>query len=395
MSLHQFLLEPITCHAWNRDRTQIAISPNNHEVHIYKKSSNQWIKTHELKEHNGHITGIDWAPKSDRIVTCGADRNAYVWSQKEGVWKPTLVILRINRAATFVKWSPLENKFAVGSGARLISVCYFESENDWWVSKHIKKPIRSTILSLDWHPNNVLLAAGSCDFKCRVFSAYIKEVEEKPGPTPWGSKMPFGAVLAEFGGAGLEPHQMSVFACVCKTTFGACRAHLGGGGWVHSVSFSASGNRLAWVSHDSTLTVVDSSKTASPLQLKTEFLPLLSVCFVSENSLVAAGHDCCPVLFRCDDGVALTLVSKLDLPKQSIQRNISAMERFRNMDKRATAEDRNTALDTLHQNSITQVSIYEGDKRDCRKFCTTGIDGAMTIWDFKSLEASIQGLRIM
>lgn len=36
-----------------------------------------------------------------------------------------------------------------------------------WVSKHIKKPIRSTVLSLDWHPNNVLLAAGSCDFKCR------------------------------------------------------------------------------------------------------------------------------------------------------------------------------------------------------------------------------------
>lgn len=29
------------------------------------------------------------------------------------------------------------------------------------------------------------------------------------------------------------------------------------------------------------------------------------------------------------------------------------------------------------------MSIYEGDKRDCRKFCTTGIDGAMTIWDFK------------
>ena len=139
MSLHQFLLEPITCHAWNRDRTQIALSPNNHEVHIYKKNGGQRVKAHELKEHNGHITGIDWAPKSDRIVTCGADRNAYVWSQKDGVWKPTLVILRINRAATFVKWSPLENKFAVGSGARLISVCYFESENDWWVSKHIKK----------------------------------------------------------------------------------------------------------------------------------------------------------------------------------------------------------------------------------------------------------------
>ncbi|XP_029787239.1 actin-related protein 2/3 complex subunit 1A-like [Suricata suricatta] len=87
--------------------------------------------------------------------------------------------------------------------------------------------------------------------------------------------------------------------------------------------------------------------------LKTEFLPLLSVSFVSENSVVAAGHDCCPMLFNYDDRGCLTFVSKLDIPKQSIQRNMSAMERFRNMDKRATTEDRNTALETLHQNSIT------------------------------------------
>ena len=58
-----------------------------------------------------------------------------------------------------------ENKFAVGSGARLIAVCYFESVNDWWVSKHIKKPIRSTVTTIDWHPNNILLAAGCSDFK--------------------------------------------------------------------------------------------------------------------------------------------------------------------------------------------------------------------------------------
>ncbi|CAM9549538.1 unnamed protein product, partial [Rangifer tarandus platyrhynchus] len=58
MSLHQFLLEPITCHAWNRDRTQIALSPNNHEVHIYKKNIGQWVEAHELKEHSGHITEV-------------------------------------------------------------------------------------------------------------------------------------------------------------------------------------------------------------------------------------------------------------------------------------------------------------------------------------------------
>ena len=62
---------------------------------------------------------------------------------------------------------------------RAICVCSFDPESNWWVSKQIKKPLRSTVLSVDWHPNNVLLAAGSADMKARVFSAYIKEVDEK------------------------------------------------------------------------------------------------------------------------------------------------------------------------------------------------------------------------
>uniref|UniRef100_A0A8C2SE94 Actin related protein 2/3 complex subunit 1B n=1 Tax=Capra hircus TaxID=9925 RepID=A0A8C2SE94_CAPHI len=248
MAYHSFLVEPISCHAWNKDRTQIAICPNNHEVH-------------ELKEHNGQVTGIDWAPESNRIVTCGTDRNAYVWTLKGRTWKPTLVILRINRAARCVRWAPKENKFAVGSGSRVISICYFEQENDWWVCKHIKKPIRSTVLSLDWHPNNVLLAAGSCDFKCRIFSAYIKEVEERPAPTPWGSKMPFGELMFE-----------SSTSC----------------GWVHGVCFSDSGSRVAWVSHDSTVCLADADKKMAVTTLASETLPLLAVTFITENSLVAA-----------------------------------------------------------------------------------------------------------
>lgn len=75
-----------------------------------------------------------------------------------------------------------------------------------------------------------------CPLNYRVFSAYIKEVDEKPASTPWGSKMPFGQLMSEFGGSGT-------------------------GGWVHGVSFSASGSRLAWVSHDSTVSVADASKS--------------------------------------------------------------------------------------------------------------------------------------
>ena len=66
--------------------------------------------------------------------------------QPNGEWRHTLVLLRINRAATCVRWSPKENKFAVGSGDRLISICYFEAENDWWASKHIKASVTYIIL---------------------------------------------------------------------------------------------------------------------------------------------------------------------------------------------------------------------------------------------------------
>ncbi|XP_072319171.1 actin-related protein 2/3 complex subunit 1B [Eucyclogobius newberryi] len=383
MAYHSFLLEPISCHAWNKDWSQIALCPNNHEVHIYKKDGAKWSKAHELKEHNGQVTGIDWAPDSNRIVTCGADRNAYVWTLKDGAWKPTLVILRINRAARCVKWAPRENKFAVGSGSRLISICYFEQENDWWVCKHIKKPIRSTILSLDWHPNNVLLAAGSCDFKCRVFSAYIKEVEEKPGPTPWGSKMPFGEVLFESGGS----------AAASQPDGGAA----GGGGWVHSVCFSHSGNKLAWTSHDSTVSVAEGGKSGTVNSLSSESLPLLCVTFITENSLVAAGHDCYPVLFVYDGAKgSLAFGGKLDVPKQAAQKGISARERFQNLDRRASeSQASDKELSSLHKNSISQISVLDGGRAQCSRFCTTGMDGGMAVWDVKTLENSMKNLKIV
>ncbi|XP_019827181.2 actin-related protein 2/3 complex subunit 1B [Bos indicus] len=340
MAYHSFLVESISCHAWNKDRTQIAICPNNHEVHIYEKSGNKWVQEHELKEHNWQVTGTDWAPETNRIVTCGTDHNAYVWMLKGRTWKPTLVILRINRAARCVRWAPSEKKFAVGSGSPVISICHFEQENDWWVCKHIKKPIRSTVLSLDWHPNNVLLAAGSCDFKCRIFSAYIKEVEERPAPTPWGSKMPFGELMFE-----------SSSSC----------------GWVHGVCFSANGSRVAWVSHDSTVCLADADKKMAVATLASETLPLLAVTFITENSLVAEGHDCFPVLFTYDSAAGkLSFGGRL--PKQRSQHGLTARERFQNLDKKASSEGSAAAgagLDSLHKNSISQTSVLSGGKAKC------------------------------
>lgn len=50
---------------------ELALSPNNDEVHIYGLSGGVWVKQHTLKEHTQRVTGIDWAAQSNRIVTCG------------------------------------------------------------------------------------------------------------------------------------------------------------------------------------------------------------------------------------------------------------------------------------------------------------------------------------
>ncbi|CAN8002686.1 unnamed protein product, partial [Ixodes hexagonus] len=297
MDIHSFGVEPITCHAWNKDRTEVALCPNSHEVQLFSRepgSGGSWRPGQVLSQHDLRVTSMDWAPKSNRIVTCSADRNAYVWTLAEDApgakgatrWTPTLVLLRINRAATCVRWSPQENKFAVGCGAKLVSVCYFEEGNNWWLSKHIKKPVKSTVTSLDWHPNNCLLACGSTDFRTRIFSAYIREVDSPPEQSPWGEKPgTFGNLMAELSATGA--------------------------GWVHSVSFSGDGSRLAWVGHDSSVCVADAQKGLAVASVRTPFLPFLSCLWVSPSKLVVAGYDCCPMVYEYSNG-QVSFVDKLD-----------------------------------------------------------------------------------
>ena len=52
--------------------SELALSPNNHEVHIYQMRGGQWSKIATLDEHVQRVTGIDWAPQTNTIVTCGA-----------------------------------------------------------------------------------------------------------------------------------------------------------------------------------------------------------------------------------------------------------------------------------------------------------------------------------
>ena len=331
-AIHKFGATPISCHAWSGSRSELALSHNSKDVTLYNSAGGGWEKTALLDQHDLRVTGIDWAPKTNRIVTCSSDRNAYVWVQgADKQWKHTLVLLRINRAATCVKWSPEENKFAVGSGAKIISVCYYEKDNDWWVAKHIKKPLKSTITSLDWHPNNILLAAGSSDFKVRVYSGFVKEIEPKPSATAWGARMPMGNLMIEFSNS---PN---------------------GGGWVHDVSFSADGMKLAWVGHDSSISVADASKDMVVMKLRTELLPMLTLTWITPSTLLAAGHNCVPITFNVDPSGTVSLGARLEEDKKQEDGGVSsARTLFQRKDKLGTSE-METKLNTTHQNQVDRI----------------------------------------
>lgn len=374
--IYQLGHEPLKDHVFSPNYDILAITKGN-TVEIYNVQANSPTKPKlftTLKGHDKTVTSVDISPDGSKILTCSQDRNALVWewNQQEGEFKPTLVLLRINRAATFCRWSPKGNKFAVGSSDRIIAICYYEEENDWWVSKHLKKPLKSTITSLSWHPNNVLLASGSTDGHVRVFSAYIKGLDDKPEPSVWGSKLPFQTLVGDFVNETLA--------------------------WIHDVAFSDDGNSLAYVGHDASIGVVYPEGEGLPpraiINVKTNYLPFKSLVYLGNNTIVVGGHNCNLIVFKGNESgwkEAYHVEKQKDLindvpahDNDDDDNEISshdALNMFKQMDlkgrvNKPNAKGSGKVLSTIHQNTIASIRLYQGNK-----ISTSGIDGKVVIFD--------------
>ncbi|KAL8481066.1 hypothetical protein ACS0TY_027014 [Phlomoides rotata] len=372
VSVHQFA-QCITCHAWSPDHSMIAFCPNNSEVHIYKLLEGKWEKIHVLQKHDQIVSGIDWSSRSNRIVTVSHDRNSYVWSQEATEWIPTLVILRLNRAALCVNWSPKENKFAVGSGAKIVCICYYEQENNWWVSKLIRKRHDSSVTSVAWHPNNILLATTSTDGKCRVFSTFIKGVDTKPS-SGGSSDLKFG-------------EQIMQLDLSCSWTFG--------------IKWSPSGKTLAYTGHNSMIYFVDDiGPSPSAQSVAFRDLPLRDVLFVSERMVIGVGFDCNPMLFTADDTGLWSFLRFLDERKQSSGAKYGsqlsgAFGKYYSQSKYGSNDVNETSRTSgvAHENCITSIVPFKkaGDTT-FTSFSTAGLDGKVVTWDLQKLQDLLEYL---
>lgn len=330
------------------------------KVIIYDTSSGdprKWKALHEFDMHDMCVSSVDWSPKTNQILSVSHDRNAFVWThnKESDKWEPKLVVLRIDRGANDVKWSPNGKKFAVASSAKKVPISYYEDEQDWWISLMIKQH-KSSVLSLDWHPNSQIIATGSCDFKCRVFCAHMPEIDKEQDNGPFEGKLEdapeFGDLMIEFPTKG----------------------------WVESVVWSPSGKRLAFASHNSVLSVVDfSGEDVDQQILKLDILPLRDITFVSETRILGVGYNFEPYVFD-DDGEEWTMTGSIDNTKneKKKEKKSTAASFWKNKTKLGQTKA-TKALKSKHDNTITCVR-----KKKDGVYTTTGLDGRVFEWKVKS-----------
>ena len=229
--------------------------------------------------------------------------------------------------------------------------------------------IRSTVLSVEWHPNNCFLIIGGVDQKARVYNCFNKDVDGKAprgtdvyGVEPADRKLKFGTLIAEYGASA---------------------------SWIHAAKFNPSGTGLAYIGHDSSVHFagVQSAATehsALPHKanqeqtIKTKGLPFKDFAFIDDTNLVAVGHDAVAEYFVFEGGA---WVSKGGVDKPSWisgvvkKKGPSAMAMFQNKSAfGGDGEVKGTKMKSLHQNAISGVELMDGPAPGQCARLTLGLD---------------------
>ena len=134
-------------------------------------------------------------------------------------------------------------------------------------------------------------------------------------------------------------------------------------------------------------------------------LPLVSLTWTSEDTIIAAGHDCRPLVFSGSEAgwhEAGTL-DDVNSAKSAESRpgfggnpsvgrlKTGAFATFRDADSRGHTSPSSPITDakflTIHQNTITNVRAYEQRGDVVTKVSTSGVDGLLVIWDVNDVTA--------
>lgn len=254
-----FFDEPITCHCWNYDASQLALCPNNNNLQIYSISQLNKELQYTLSKHSSTIYSCDWNHITNRIVTCSKDWMALVWDfnndRKE--WEPMFIANKSWSPMTHVRWSPDGKKFVVACKRLHI----FSLVINRWISFTIPSFNDSIFVQSIFMPDSNHIVCSDSTNHCAYYT--INEDE--------------GLIIKKKG----------------KKFIDLCIHYISSQAWVNAVSVSSDGNWIAFTSQDSTINFIDNSDGSFKNQQKIVFndSPLLSLCFITNEILVGGGFD--------------------------------------------------------------------------------------------------------
>jgi len=153
--------------------------------------------------------------------------------------------------------------------------------------------------------------------------------------------------------------------------------------------------KLAFCGHDSTMCFANAGENPNVTTLKLAELPFVDLLWISENSVIAVGHECAPTLFSDASG-SWALVQNLDQPKKSDGAAVQQSARAVFQNKVDVGQDARTGtkMETKHQNCINCIFNYKGSGDKVTDFTTSGVDGNVIFWNVKSFEQQFSGLKI-
>lgn len=339
----------------------VALCPNTSDLLIYKVNGKTTELVYTLKEHTQLISSCDWNPVDGSIVTCSHDRNAYVWkfdeSSKE--WKKQLVLLKLDRAATFVRWSSDGTKFVCATGSKKLRICCFDESQNWWQSYTLNNK-HPTSLTAEFMPDDTHVVSSATDRHMTYFTIDDMEAKKKSRSEDGKKK----SKQVEFA--------LNSFSCQ---------------GWCNAVTRSPSGEWVAFASQDSCIRFVKGdeleSEDAKVITHNIMGLPLLALAFINDHTLVGAGFDCAPRLFfyNGEDWEDLGLI---DIPEIREKSSGTGGNAFASRAAVFGGKAQQTSSG-IHNNIILGIRVIKN------AFTTCANDGKLGIWPFDAIKNHFKG----
>lgn len=181
-----FSFEGISHFCFNKDFTKCALSKKNNIIYIYQVKSlnnpNEWVELQQLKNHDLYISGLDWNPENDLLISCSYDKTLKIWKFNGESWKSSSLESMVKMSYLFCNWSKKGNKFVAGSSDKKCLICFDSAEKGMWTGRQIKGH-KSSVVSARIDPSSLYVVVGSTDMKVEVSSCYLPDIDDPHLPS--------------------------------------------------------------------------------------------------------------------------------------------------------------------------------------------------------------------